>query len=113
MDEGYTDVIHIPINRSGSSTYDNAVMAQNLLREERPEHHLNIHLLDPHTYSMVLWLVYLRDGTQAAQRRCRRLRTGAVDGDMDHIGVTLIHILACYSQNCSGVMAAVDGTPLA
>ena len=24
-----------------------------MLREERPEHHLNIHLLDPHTYSMV------------------------------------------------------------
>ena len=28
-------------------------MAQGMLREERPEHHLNIHLLDPHTYSMV------------------------------------------------------------
>ena len=53
VDEGYTDVIHVPINRSGSSTYNNAVMAQGMLREERPEHHLNIHLLDPHTYSMV------------------------------------------------------------
>ena len=28
VDEGYTDVIHVPINRSGSSTYNNAVMAQ-------------------------------------------------------------------------------------
>ena len=28
-------------------------MAQGMLREERPEHHLKIHLLDPHTYSMV------------------------------------------------------------
>ena len=52
VDEGYTDVIHVPINRSGSSTYNNAVMAQGMLREERPEHHLRIHLLDPHTYSM-------------------------------------------------------------
>ena len=52
VDEGYTDVIHVPINRSGSSTYDNALMAQDLLREERPEHHLRIHLIDPHTYSM-------------------------------------------------------------
>ena len=52
VDEGYTDVIHVPINRSGSSTYNNAVMAQGMLREERPEHHLKIHLLDPHTYSM-------------------------------------------------------------
>ena len=62
VDEGYTDVIHVPINRSGSSTYNNAVMAQGMLREERPEHHLRIHLLDPH-----LWLVCLRDGTQAAE----------------------------------------------
>ena len=53
VDEGYTDVIHVPINKSGSSTYNNALMAQGMLREERPEHHLNIHLLDPHTYSMV------------------------------------------------------------
>ena len=41
------------INKSGSSTYNNALMAQGMLREERPEHHLKIHLLDPHTYSMV------------------------------------------------------------
>ena len=53
VDKGYTDVIHVPINKSGSSTYNNALMAQGMLREERPEHHLNIHLLDPHTYSMV------------------------------------------------------------
>ena len=51
VDEGYTDVIHVPINKSGSSTYNNALMVQGMLREERPEHHLNIHLLDPHTYS--------------------------------------------------------------
>lgn len=69
VDEGYTDVIHIPINRSGSSTYDNAVMAQSLLREERPEHHLNIHLLDPHTYSMVFgWYIC---------EMARKLRNGA------------------------------------
>lgn len=69
VDEGYTDVIHIPINRSGSSTYDNAVMAQGLLREERPEHHLNIHLLDPHTYSMVFgWYIC---------EMARKLRNGA------------------------------------
>ena len=53
LDEGYTDVIDVPINKSGSSTYNNALMAQGMLREERPEHHLKIHLLDPHTYSMV------------------------------------------------------------
>lgn len=69
VDEGYTDVIHVPINRSGSSTYNNALMAQDLLREERPEHHLKIHLIDPHTYSMVFgW--YLCE-------MARKLRNGA------------------------------------
>lgn len=58
VDAGYTDVVHITINRTGSSTYDNAVMAQGLLREERPEHQMKIHLLDSHTYSMVYgWYV--------------------------------------------------------
>ena len=47
VDEGYTDVIHVPINRSGSSTYNNAVMAQGMLREERPEHHLRIRTPTP------------------------------------------------------------------
>lgn len=58
VDAGYTDVIHVTINRTGSSTYDNAVMAQGMLREERPEHKMKIHLLDSHTYSMVYgWYV--------------------------------------------------------
>ena len=53
VDKGYTDVVHVPINRNGSSTYNNALMAMDMLREERPEHHMKIHLLDPHTYSMM------------------------------------------------------------
>ncbi len=59
-----------PINKSGSSTYNNALMAQGMLREERPEHHLKIHLLDPHTYSMVFGWYLCRNGPQA-EERCR------------------------------------------
>ena len=76
VDEGYTDVIHVPINKSGSSTYNNALMAQGMLREERPEHHLKIHLLDPHTYSMVFgW--YLCE-------MARKLKNGA---EISHVGI--------------------------
>lgn len=58
VDAGYTDVIHVCINRAGSSTYNNALMARDLLREERPEHHMKIHLLDSHCYSMAFgWYV--------------------------------------------------------
>ena len=49
VDEGYTDVVHVTINSTGSGTYDAAVLAQNMLREERPDHKLNIHLIDSHT----------------------------------------------------------------
>ena len=69
VDAGYTDVIHVCINSTGSSTYNNAVMAQGMLREERPEHHMRIHLLDSHTYSMVYgWYVC---------EMARKLRNGA------------------------------------
>ena len=89
VDEGYTDVIHVPINKSGSSTYNNALMAQGMLREERPEHHLNIHLLDPHTYSMVFgW--YLCE-------MARKLQNGAEIRHVIHeferqMNLSLIHI---------------------
>ncbi len=58
VDAGYTDVIYISINRSGSSTHDNAIMAQNLLLEERPDHNLKVHVINSHTYSMTFgWYV--------------------------------------------------------
>lgn len=69
VDEEYTDVLQVCINSGGSATYEAAQMAQGLLREERPEHHLKIHLIDSHTYSMVYgWPV-----CEAA----RKLRNGA------------------------------------
>lgn len=69
VDEGYTDLVHVTINSTGSATYDAARMAQGLLREERPEHQLKIHLVDSHTYSFVYgWPL-----CEAA----RRLRNGA------------------------------------
>ena len=93
VDEGYTDVIHVPINKSGSSTYNNALMAQGMLREERPEHHLNIHLLDPHTYSMVFgWYLCemarkLKNGAEiSADRSPEEGRRGDVAGRSRQVG---------------------------
>lgn len=57
-DNGYTDVLHITINRTGSATYDAAVLAEQQFREERPDSKMRIHLVDSHTYSMVYgWFV--------------------------------------------------------
>lgn len=69
VDEGYTDVIHVSINSTGSATYDAARMAMNFLAEERPGNTLRIHLIDSHTYSMLYgWYV-----CEAA----RKIRNGA------------------------------------
>lgn len=69
VDEGYTEVLHITINSTGSATYDAARMAAELLKEERPGNKLKIHLVDSHTYSMVYgWYV-----CEAA----RKIRNGA------------------------------------
>lgn len=74
VDEGYTDVLHVTINASGSATYDAAVMAANMLKEERPESNLNIRLVDSHTYSFVY-------GYQICEA-ARRLQNGA---DLDYV----------------------------
>ena len=52
-DEEYTDVLHVSINSTGSSTYGYAQQAAEMLREERPDCKMRIHLVDSHTYSMV------------------------------------------------------------
>ena len=52
VDEGYTDLVHLSINSGGSSTYNNALKAGEMLAEERPVHSLRIRVLDSHTYSM-------------------------------------------------------------
>ena len=49
-----TDVVHVPINWLRFFTYNN-VMAQGMLREERPNNRPNIHLLDPTPTRVVFW----------------------------------------------------------
>ncbi len=53
LDEGYTDVLYVSINSTGSATYDAARMGIDMLAEERPGHQLRIHLVDSHTYSFI------------------------------------------------------------
>ena len=51
-DEGYTDLVYLSINAGGSSTYNNAIKAMELLEEERPGYTMKIQVIDSHTYSM-------------------------------------------------------------
>lgn len=84
VDEGYTDVLYVTINSGGSATYDAAIMAQDLLREERPEHHIQIHLVDSHTYSFVYG--------QAICEAARMLKNGA---ELEYVIGWLEHEFAC------------------
>ena len=45
-------MVYLSINAGGSSTYNNAVKAMELLEEERPGYTMKIQVIDSHTYSM-------------------------------------------------------------
>lgn len=52
-DEGYTDLVGILINREGSATYDNSLMAYKLFLEEYPEaeERFRVHAIDGKSYT--------------------------------------------------------------
>lgn len=50
-EEGYSDVILILINAEGSATYGNAVLAEQLFRQEHPQAEIRIHPIDSRTYT--------------------------------------------------------------
>lgn len=83
-DEGYTDVLHVSINSTGSATYGYAKQAAAELAEERPDCRMHIRLVDSHTYSMVFGH-YLCECA-------RKLRNG---GDLDACVAELEHKYAC------------------
>lgn len=68
-DEGYTDLVYLSINAGGSSTYNNAVKAMELLEEERPGYTMKIQVIDSHTYSMPYGWYFCECSPQGAQRR--------------------------------------------
>ena len=53
------DLVYLSINAGGSSTYNNAVKAMELLEEERPGYTMKIQVIDSHTYYDALRLVFL------------------------------------------------------
>lgn len=50
-EQGYTDVILVTINATGSATNDAAQLALRQFKAENPESTLNVHIIDSRTYS--------------------------------------------------------------
>ncbi len=52
VDANYDNVIYFSMNKGGSATHNNAIMAIDMVCEERPNHKTHIHVIDSRTYSM-------------------------------------------------------------
>ncbi len=52
VDADYETLVYFSMNKNGSATHNNALLAVNALKEERPNHKMQIHVIDSHTYSM-------------------------------------------------------------
>lgn len=50
--EGWEDVIVVLINSTGSKTYDNAVQAYHMLKDDRETGNTSFHIIDSHCYSL-------------------------------------------------------------
>ena len=50
--EGWEDVIVVLINSTGSKTYDNAVQAYHMLKDDGETGNTNFHIIDSHCYSL-------------------------------------------------------------
>lgn len=88
LDKGYTHVLLMTINRTGSSTHDNAIMGLRMLDEERPGHGLKVRIVDSRTYSMTFgW--YLCEAA-------RKIRNGA---EVEYVARQLEEQMAC-SEIC-------------
>ena len=93
LDEGYTDVLYVSINSTGSATNAAAHQAAEQLREERPDSALRVRIVDSHCYS----LGYGYPVVQAAQA----LRAGtSLDEVIDRLEDTFARteiLLCAYS----------------
>ncbi len=65
---GCTDLIHVSLNGSGSSTYSNSILAREMFYQDHPEaeESFRIHLLDGNTYSMGYGLGVVQAARMAA-----------------------------------------------
>ena len=50
--QGVTDIIIVTINKGASATYNAAVMAKDMYKEEYPDSNVNIEVIDSNTYSI-------------------------------------------------------------
>lgn len=67
--EGYSDLIYVSINSTGSSTYENSIMAKNTFYEQYPDAKdtFCIHLVDSKTYTIAYGYPIIQAAVKAAK----------------------------------------------
>lgn len=69
FEEGYTDLIYVSINGTGSNTYSNSLMARDNFYQNHPEakDSLRLHLIDSKTYTIAYGYPVIQAAAKAAK----------------------------------------------
>ena len=105
-DEGYTDLVYLSINAGGSSTYNNAVKAMELLEEERPGYTMKIQVIDSHTYTMCYGYPVAEGARMAAAGACVEEIAAYIQDWVDHVRVLFVPFDLKFAKKSGRVSAA-------
>ena len=105
-DEGYTDLVYLSINAGGSSTYNNAVKAMELLEEERPGYTMKIQVIDSHTYTMCYGYPVAEGARMAAAGASVEEIAAYIQDWVDHVRVLFVPFDLKFAKKSGRVSAA-------
>ena len=106
-EEGYTDVIYVSINASGSATYQNAQQARDMLYEEIPEaKSMHIYIIDGENYTMCYGYPVLKAAEMAEQDESVEKILAYIKDWISKIGVYFTPMTLKYVRK-SGRLTAV------
>lgn len=108
LDEGYTDVIYVSINASGSATYQNALNARETLYEDYPEARdkMNIHILDSGNYTMTYGYPVLEAKKMADKGREAGEILDYLQHWLDNVGVYFLPMTLKFVKKSGRLTAA-------
>lgn len=108
LDEGYTDVIYVSINASGSATYQNACNARETLYEDYPEakEKMQIHILDSGNYTMTYGYPILQAKKMADEGKEVGEILAYLQNWLDNVGVYFLPMTLKYVKKSGRLTAA-------
>ena len=103
---GYTDLIHVTINASGSATNDAAHMACRQFRQENPDSGLTVHIVDSHTYSFAYGWCLCQAAEMIAQRNDAKTIVSFLEHRFGQMEIALAAYTLKYIKQSGRISAA-------